>query len=83
MCHDLDYLSKNGINSVTETYKKCSNRKLDTMPMLLFHDNFVKPWSEEVSPRRLLTKLNAFFWMFFSDLLNASLCVHVSEFPLS
>ncbi len=53
------------------------------MPMLLFHDNFVKPWSEEVSPRRLLTKLNAFFWMFFSDLLNASLCVHVSEFPLS
>ena len=42
-------LLADGINSmVTQKYKQGSNGIVDTMQMLLFHDNFVKPWSEEL-----------------------------------
>ncbi len=49
-------LLADGIKSmVTQKYKQGSNGIVDTMQMLLFHDNFVKPWSEELSLLRLLT----------------------------
>ncbi len=49
-------LLADGIKSmVTHKYKHGSNVIVDTMQTLLFHDNFVKPWSEELTLLRLLT----------------------------
>ncbi len=38
-----------------QRYEKGSNGIVDTMQTLLFHYNFIKPWSAEYSPLRLLT----------------------------
>ncbi len=41
--------------SARQRYEKGSNGIVDTMQTLLFHDNFIKPWSAEYNLLRLLT----------------------------
>ncbi len=70
-----------GINSISGllTKIKGSNGIVDIMQMLFFHENFGKPWSEELSLLNLLTR----FTILCVLLANAILCVHVCGFPLS
>ncbi len=41
--------------STRQRYEKESNRIVDTMKTLSFHDNFIKPWSAKYNLLRLLT----------------------------